>query len=358
MSYLGQVGLSDKVDGLYIGKVNLSIDVSNNAILYAPNGYDISGSSDFTHKSNTGVISVNEDLSYTSDYPIGIESAFNENNYTTALLAQNKDSSDGSSISILLTNDQGSDNAYYAGLTMFSSNSTPQYSQFPSMKNALSLNSQSSSIVISPWNGQQAGTAGENGNIILTYNGGSKALILTNEGRLIVGADNPSYSGDSYGGDDGGVGKVLTSNGANGLIWTPQGGYNSYWNVLYENGQQTAKGPANSIILYQKLDQYNIKPNLRMLFKCIFNFTISSNNVDMTFRLIRITNAGDQVLQSFVQSLTGTNHHSFPINFDWVMTDDYSLSFKITATCSNTYNVSTDALDYYSVIVDEIQPSP
>ena len=32
MSYLGQVGLSDKVDGLYIGRVNLSIDVSNTCV--------------------------------------------------------------------------------------------------------------------------------------------------------------------------------------------------------------------------------------------------------------------------------------------------------------------------------------
>jgi hypothetical protein len=102
---------------------------------------------------------------------------------------------------------------------MFSSNSTPQYGQFPSIKNAISLNSQSSSIVISPWNGQQAGTADENGNIILTYNGGSKALIINNNGNLILGANNPSYSGSTYGGDDGGTNKVLMSNGNNGMKW-------------------------------------------------------------------------------------------------------------------------------------------
>jgi hypothetical protein len=64
---LGQVSLTDKLDGLYLGRVNLSIDVSNNAVLSSPNGYDISGSSDFTHKSNTGIVSINEDLSYTSN---------------------------------------------------------------------------------------------------------------------------------------------------------------------------------------------------------------------------------------------------------------------------------------------------
>jgi hypothetical protein len=217
--YTGQVGLSNKTDGIYLGKVNLSLDVSNNAVLSSPNGYDISGTSDFTHKSNTGIVSVNEDLSYTSDYPIGIESAFNENNYTTALLAQNKDSSNGSSISILLTNDIGTDNAFYGGLSMYSSNSTPEYSQFLSMKNVISLNSQSSSIVISPWNGQQSGTADENGNIMLTYNGGSKALIINNNGNLVVGANNPSYSGSTYGGDNGGTDKVLMSNGTDGMKW-------------------------------------------------------------------------------------------------------------------------------------------
>ena len=43
MSFIGNYGLSDKTDGLYLGVVNLSIDVSNNAVLYSPNGYDIAG---------------------------------------------------------------------------------------------------------------------------------------------------------------------------------------------------------------------------------------------------------------------------------------------------------------------------
>jgi len=162
------------------------------------------------------------ELSFTSDYPIGIEVAFDENTFTTGILAQNKDSADASSVSILLTNDIGTDSAYYGGLTMFSSNTVPTYG-FPSMKNAISLNSQSSSIVVSPWNGQQDGTADENGNIMLTYNGGSNAHIINNNGQLILGADNPDYSGSTYGGDTGGTDNVLTSDGTNGLKWvTPE----------------------------------------------------------------------------------------------------------------------------------------
>jgi hypothetical protein len=54
---------------------------------------------------------------------------------------------------------------------------------------------------------------------MLTYNGGSKAHIINNNGQLIVGADNPSYSGSTYGGDNGGTDSVLTSDGTNGLKW-------------------------------------------------------------------------------------------------------------------------------------------
>lgn len=43
MSYIGNIGLSNKTDGLYLGLVNLSLNTSANQLLYSPNGYDISG---------------------------------------------------------------------------------------------------------------------------------------------------------------------------------------------------------------------------------------------------------------------------------------------------------------------------
>lgn len=194
------------------------------------------------------------ELSYQSAFPIGIECAFNENTFTTGLLAQNKDSADASSVSILLTNNLGSDSAYYGGLTMFSSNTVPAYG-FPSIKNAISLNSQSSSIVVSPWNGQQDGTANENGNIMLTYSGGSKAHIINNNGQLIVGADNPSYSGSTYGGDNGGTDNVLTSDGTNGLKWiTPE--YAPLWSEFLAT--QTVDINGNDIENVNNLTASNI----------------------------------------------------------------------------------------------------
>jgi len=183
------------------------------------------------------------ELSYQSAFPIGIEVAFDENTFTTGIIAQNKDSANTSSVSILLTNDIGTDSTYYGGLTMFSSNTVPTYG-FPSIKNAISLNSQSSSVVISPWNGQQDGTADENGNIMLTYSGGSKAHIINNNGQLIVGANNPSYSGSAYGGDNGGTDNVLTSNGTNGLKWiTPE--YAPLWSEF--PATQTIDASGNDI---------------------------------------------------------------------------------------------------------------
>jgi len=118
-----------------------------------------------------------------------------------------------------LTNDLGTDSAYYGGMTMFSSSSNPQYNQFANIPNALSINSQSSSIVLSSWNGQQQGIAAQNDNIMLCYNGAQNAHIINHNGQLVVGANNASFSGNTYGGDDGGTDKMLMSNGVSGLKW-------------------------------------------------------------------------------------------------------------------------------------------
>jgi len=225
------------------------------------------------------------------------------------------------------------------------------------MPNCVSLTAQSSNLVFTPNAGGQ-GNAGEVSNIFFTYNNGQKAHYISDEGRLIIGANNPSYSGDTYGGDDGDVNKVLTSNGANGLVWSPAGGYNSYWSVLYINdNQESAQSNLSTITLFQKLDQFNILPDKRMLFKCIFNFSISGN-ANIRFSLIRILEETETTLQEFTQSFSRNGHHSFPVNFDWQMTAEYDLSFKITATMLNSQTISVDTNDYYSIIVDELQNAP
>ena len=334
---------------------SFQFDISNNYLVYS-NGTGATGSADLQHKPNTGVLTVNENLGYTSAYPIGIEAGFSEATYTTGLLTQNKSDADGASVSILLTNNLGTDTNYYGGLTMYSSSTNPQYSQFCSMPNAISLNNQSASVVISPWNGQQDGTADENGNIILTYAGGTKALILNNKGQLIINADNPSYSGSTYGGDNGGINKALCSNGEAGLIWQPVGGFNSFYNVMYENKQQSIKSSTN-ITLFSIVNQANIIPDLRCVVQFIANFSLSNNNMTLTFTFNDDdTNTN---LQSITQSFSTNGHNSQAINFNFTMPSVYTLSFSIKVSTGNVNNtVSTDENDFYSIIFNELQPAP
>ena len=443
MSYLGQVGLSDKVDGLYIGRVNLSIDVSNNALLYAPNGYNISGLNlgDGLNISGTNLktignpeIQLTSNSIYVNDNISSIQTAVNNasqaktifissgsygeslaitNKYNISLINPSCNNGticeilngltiNGTSELIRLSNLQikgentviagvgrhrlnnilftGSVltplninigqsstkfmtfldcefdvncnvtiNATFANVIYFINcnfgNATINCNQFASQQVIFNNCSGLDNLIGN--NYTKAGITNTGTDINLNINNG----YIAPNGTLNLGLQSKIILDE----DDGGVNNVLTSNGASGLTWTPVGGYNSYWNVLYENGQQTVKSPADSIILYQKLEQYNILPNLRMLFKCIFNFSISNSNPNLTLSLVRIQEATETTLQSFVQSLSRSGHHSFPVNFDFVMDGDYSLSFKIVASVS-AGNISTDAVDYFSVIVDEIQP--
>ena len=317
------------------------------------NGTGATGASDFTHKANTGVITVGENLSYTSTYPIGIECAFDDDTYCSGIIVQNKNSADGASAHILVQNDLGTDSSYYADFGINSSGSTIQYNQFATMPNGVSLTSQSSNLIFTPNAGGQ-GDPAQVSNIFLTYNNGAKAHFIDDYGRLIIGANNPSYSGDTYGGNDGGVGNVLQSNGIQGLIYAPNGGFSAYRNCFIYNNIQSAKSGI-TINLFERLNQDNIIPELRMLFKCIFNFSITNASPNITFDLIQIDGVNENLLQSFVQSFSRNGHHSYPINFNWVVDPDlYVLSFKIRATVSSG-TISTDISDYVSVEVLQLQ---
>ena len=217
---IGSISLSDKTDGVYLGSVNLSnLNSDANSVLYSVNGSDIKGDNNILKfEEDIKKLTVSESMSYVSAYPIGVETANNDNTFFTGVLAQNKNSSDGSSTHLLITNDLGTDSAFYGGLDMFSSNSTVQYNQFGSMPNALGLSSQSSSIVLTP-NAGASENKPQNSNIFLTYSDGTKAHYINNAGNIVIGANNPSYSGSSYNGDNGGTDKVLMSNGNDGLKW-------------------------------------------------------------------------------------------------------------------------------------------
>ena len=210
-----QVNFSSGVQPVKIENLN----ADDNSVLYSTDGVNIKGDSAiFKFEENIKKLSVSNDFSYVSAYPIGVQAGWDEATFHTGVFSQNKNSEDGASTHILITNDLGSDSSHYGGLDMASSNSTIQYGQFATMPNALGLSSQTSSIVLTPNAGGQQ-PVNQNENIMLCYANGTKALILSSEGRLIVGANNPSYSGNTYGGDNGDVNKVLMSDGSNGLKW-------------------------------------------------------------------------------------------------------------------------------------------
>ena len=153
--------------------------------------------------------------------------------------------------------------------------------------------------------------------------------------------------------DDGAVGNVLQTNGISGLVWAPSGGYDAFRNVFYENAQQTVKS-ASAITLFSKVSQANIIPDLRCLMQCIFNFSLSSNNPTLTFTLVDDDTSA--VLQTRTQSMTSNGHHNFPINFDFITPSVYTLSFSINVSASEG-NVSTDANDFYSITMNQLQNS-
>ena len=224
------------------------------------------------------------------------------------------------------------------------------------MPNTVSLTSQSSNLVLTPNAGGQ-GTADQVSNIMLTYNNGTKAIILNDKGQLIINADNPSYSGNTYGGDNGGVNKSLCSNGEAGLIWQPVGGFNSFYNVFYETKNYSSPSSGSTLILYQVSSQANIIPNLRTVinFNSNFSFTIAPQVA--IFRVVDTDTSTE--LQSFRQTITGTTHQHIPLQFNFTMPDVYTLSYKIEiTTVAGLSVISVDTDDYYSIIVNEIQPAP
>ena len=348
---IGDVSLTNKT-GVFLGEINLgNLNTDSNAVLYSENGISMKGDSNILKfEEDIKKLTVSDSLSYVSAYPIGVETANNENTFFTGILAQQKNSENGSSSHILISNDLGTDTAHYGGLDMFSSNSTIAFGQFGSMKNALGLSSQSSSIVITP-NAGNFQEPVENNNIILTYSGGAKAHIINNNGQLILGCDNPSFSGNSYGGNDGGVNNVLTSDGVGGLKWTVAGGdYSSYTN-FFLSGQQTVKPAASSIILLADV-QANKLPTFPTMVDCVFNFSITSSGTSVL--TITYTNNLQSTSQFYTQSLTRNGHHIFPVKF--LINGDVQSTYDFTITAAiSTGTISTDTNDFYSVEFRQIK---
>ena len=349
---IGDVSLTNKT-GVFLGEVNISnLNTDTNAVLYSVTGADIKGDSAvLKFEEEIKKLTVSEQMTYTSTYPIGVETANDENTFFTGFFAQQKNSDDGSSGHILLTNDLGTDSSFYGGLDMFSSNSTIAFGQFGTMKNALGMSSQSSSIVLTP-NAGAAEEPIENGNIMLCYAGGTKALILNNSGQLIVGADNPSFSGNTYGGDNGDVNKVLTSDGANGLKWTVAGGdYSSYTNQFFSG--QSAVTSGSSITLAAGNSILNKLAGFPTIVDCVFNFSASANNSVAT---ITYTNVNTSAQGTYTQSLSRNGHHVLPLKFLVAQDANSDYNYTITLSVSNG-TVATDGNDFYSIEFRQIKGS-
>ncbi len=270
-----------------------NLDANANSVLYSSTGTDIKGdNSILKFEEDIKKLTVSGSMNYVSAYPIAVEAGFNDNTFCTGVLAQNSNATDGSSVSILLSNNLGTDSNYYAGMTMMSSNSVPQYNQFASIPNALSINSQSSSVVLSAWTGQQDGTSAQNDNIMLCYNGAQNAHIINHNGQLVVGANNASFSGSTYGGDDGGTDKVLTSNGASGLKWSipePPGISGLWFNIGYETQNVNISGTPTRV---KESSAVSLITGKRYYIQYNAVYQPASANHQYTFTLARSTVSG------------------------------------------------------------------
>ena len=442
MSYLGNVGLSNKTDGLYLGLVNLSLNTSANQLLYSPNGYDISGLnvSDGLNISGTNLSTVgNPNIQlvsnslFANDNLVSIQSQVNLANqadvvyissgsYTENLTINNKynislNAPEGS-ITEILGNFNISGNSElirlnniqlqglqtnYSGVGRYILNRInhqgqsgllnvveikdctkyitfencdwDQYctlrvtSTFYSVVYFINCNFGGCSITLQnaisnqqvifsncagftsfptstkcTFIGMNVLTSGESINTATTV----KATTIDNSYFII---DGNSTSGSTN--------KVITTDGENGLKLTSIGGPSSFYNVMYENGQQT-DASGSSIILFTKTNQGNIIPDLRALVQFIANFTLSGDNTDIiTFEFI--DDQTSTVLSTMRQTIAANGsannrHFNIAVNFDFVMSANFTMNFSVKATALN-HTLSVDEDDFYSIIFNEVQPA-
>jgi hypothetical protein len=432
-TYIGNVGLSNKTDGLYLGLVNISLNTSPNQILFSPSGYDISGlnlgdgldisGSDLKTVGNPA-IQLTAHSFFANENQVSIQSQIDLANQADVVnisagsYSEDVEINDKTNIAVIapavgnticevdglqITGDsqlirvcnlqvqgatniiagrgryhfknvewQGTsttannisiDNFDYLNYATFENCEFDQYCvitvpiTFAGVIYFINCNFGGATLVLEQSSVFQViinNCAGLKSFPTTCTLIGMNALVNTGESRITATNLDSKYLLINGASTNTSVNQNLTTNGALGLKLTPTGGFSSYWNVFFDNGVQTVKSEDSTtpIILYEKLNVQNIIPELRMLVKCIFNFRITNASPDIIFRLVMIDGATENTVQSFTQSFSRSGHHSFPINFNYIM--PYSLAFKITARVS-AGDIETDVTDYYSVIVDEVQ---
>jgi hypothetical protein len=135
----------------------------------------------------------------------------------------------------------------------------------------------------------------------------------------------------------------------NSQPYPPIDGFSSYTNqFLY--GQQTIKSNT-TITLLSSPSLANKLQNYPTIIDCVFNFSLSANNASLT---IKYTNNNTSNIYSYTQGLTSNGHHIFPVKFLIPADTFFDYNFSITATIS-TGTVSTGVDDFYSVEFKQIK---
>jgi hypothetical protein len=433
MSYIGNVGLSNKSDGLYLGLVNLSLNTSPNQILFSPNGYDISGLnlsngldisvSDLKTVGNPNIQLTSHSL-YANESTVSIQSqidlvnqadvvyvsagSYSENisianKYNIALQSPSIGNTicqvtglsiSGTSELIRIANLQisgaesniaGVGRNYFSRCTFQGSAGTQNIinigagvSKYQTFENCefdqyctinisaylanviyfincnfggatLNLN-QSSAVQVIINNCAGHITFPTNATLIgmnvLTTGESRNTATTTDSKYMIVSGNNTSDS----------VNQILTTDGINGFKLTPIGGPSSFYNVFYQTKNYTAPTSGSTINLYSVSNQANIIPDLKTVinFNANFSFTIAPQVA--IFRLVNTDTSTE--IQSFRQNLTGTTHQHISLQFNFIMPSVYTLSYKIeVTTVAGLSVISVDTDDFYSIMVNEIQPA-
>ncbi len=135
----------------------------------------------------------------------------------------------------------------------------------------------------------------------------------------------------------------------NNQPYPPIDGFSSYTNQFL-SGQQTIKSNT-TITLLSSASLANKLQNYPTIVDCVFNFSISANNANLT---IKYTNNNTSNIYSYTQGLTSNGHHIFPVKF--LIPEDafYDYNFEIVATIS-TGTISTGTDDFYSVEFKQIK---
>lgn len=131
--------------------------------------------------------------------------------------------------------------------------------------------------------------------------------------------------------------------------YPPIDGFSSYTNQFL-SGQQTIKSNT-TITLLSNASLANKLQNYPTIVDCIFNFSISANNANLT---IKYTNNNTSNIYSYTQGLTSNGHHILPVKFLIPEDTFYDYNFEIVAMIS-TGTISTGTDDFYSVEFKQIK---